>query len=177
MKIFVNLLNLGNVDHGADRRCAICGDGRGKYARHGIRIVESIQRCAQPKGTAAKSVVKAVAGRCASERLGCLCIFKPGAVELGFAVYLHHAVLIQHQDAAGVICAKLKRRLIHRIDVAAGQRSAHLFGKGICGALILLHTLGKQIFAHQLKQRNAHHREGDDDDQQIGDQNFPAYGI
>ena len=175
MEILIDFLNLRDVDQRAGKSF-VAGNGCGKYAGHGFHAGKEAPDGVGPAHAALPILVKAVFGRAARENAGCFEILKARAVQRRPGVGLYHAVGIQHQYAASAVGAGLLRQTQKRRCVHSVERLPKLLRQRFGEALILLDALIKQIFAHQLKQRNAHDGEGDADNQQIGDGESPADG-
>ena len=99
------------------------------------------------------------------------------AVQQRRGVHLHNAQRVQHQDPALLGPGGFKGGLVHSRRVKSDQSIAEFLSEGIGDSLVVAGALGKQIFAHQLDQREADDAERHDDDQQIGDGDLPAYGM
>ena len=65
----------------------------------------------------------------------------------------------------------------HLIGIAGSKNRGDVLRQLLCNALFLAHALTKQIFAYQLDDRGCDNRKGGDDNQQIGDYEFPAQGM
>ena len=99
------------------------------------------------------------------------------AVEQGRGIQLHHAVCIHNKYAPGIFPCGTARERIQRINIKCDQRTAKLLCKRLCNSLVVTDALGEKVIAYELNQRYGHGGKRDQDDQKVGEYDFPAYGM
>ena len=118
--------------------------------------------------------IKAICAFSAVDDLCHLAPLKPLPIELGLRIHLHHAVHIQNQNPALIPFRKAHRVRIHRLRIRQKQAFRHVLRKLQRDALLIAHALRKQIFAYQLHQHHRNHKEGNANDQQVGEHDLPT---